>query len=165
MPDLLTHTGIGALLRVRRPRTALVWFVIGSALPDLASRLPGLGLALVSWITGIQMSLSVLEATGLCHTPLPYAVLCWLVALLLPRPIRATAAVNLLAGGWLHLALDATQTHLNGGYTLLFPFTLRRFELGWVEADDSLMLAPLFAAALATVVGWRWWRDRRAASD
>ena len=159
MPDLLTHAGIGVLLRSRAPRSALVWFAVGSCLPDLASRLPGLGLALLSWLTGVPVSLPVLEATGLCHMPLPYLVLCVLVALLLPRPTRTTAFLNLWIAGWLHLFLDTLQRHLNGGYTLLYPFSLRRMELGLIENDASLRVAPLLA--LVAVLGWRAYRGLR----
>ncbi len=162
MPDLVTHAGIGALLRVRASRSALVWFTVGSCLPDLASRVPGLGLALISWLSGVPIPLPVLEATGLCHIPLPYLVLCALVALLLPRPIRGTAFLNLWAAGWLHLALDTTQRHLNGGYTLLYPFSSRRMELGWIENDASLYVAPLFGVVLLGTFGWRAIRARRA---
>ncbi len=163
MPDLLTHAGIGVLTRSRARRSALIWFAVGSCLPDLSSRLPGLGLALVSWITGIRMSLPVLEATGLCHNPLPYLVLCALIALLLPEHTRRTAFVNLWLAGWLHLAIDTTQRHLNGGYTLLYPFSMVRWELGWIESDASLRVAPLFAGALVAVLALRGlvaWRAR-----
>lgn len=163
MPDLITHAGIGVLLRSPARRSALIWFAVGSCLPDLSSRLPGLGLALFSWLTGIQMSLPVLEATGLCHNPLPYLVLCALVALLLPAHTRRTAFLNLWLAGWLHLAIDTTQRHLNGGYTLLYPFSMRRWELGWFENDASLTVAPLFACALVAVLTVRAlaaWRAR-----
>ena len=162
MPDLLTHVSVGVFVRGRAARSALVWFVVGSCLPDLASRLPGLGLALAAWLMGIQIPLPVLEATGLCHNPLPYLVLCVLVAMCLPEQIRRMALLNLVAGGLLHLALDTTQTHLNGGYYLLYPFSMSRFELGWIEADASLVVMPYLLAGSLLVLGWRLWKVRRS---
>ncbi len=164
MPDLVTHAGVGVLLRARAPRSSLVWFAVGSCLPDLASRVPGLGLALASWLTGLPVSLPVLEATGLCHMPLPYLVLCGWVALLLPARTRATAFVNLWVAGWLHLSLDTLQRHLNGGYTLAYPFSMRRMELGWIENDASLTVAPVLGLALLGVLGWRIARGRPTGS-
>ena len=162
MPDLLTHASVGVFVRGKAARRALVWFVVGSCLPDLASRLPGLGLALAAWLLGVQIPLPMLEATGLCHNPLPYLVLSLLVAMCLPAQIRWIAWVNLVAGGLLHLAIDTTQTHLNGGYNLLYPFTLMRFELGWIEADASLSVLPYLATGALFVLGWRIWRFRRS---
>jgi len=162
VPDLLTHAGIAVFARFRAPRSALIWFVAGSCLPDLASRLPGLALAMASWLLGISVPLSVLEATGLCHNPLPYLVLCPLVALCLPAQVRRVAFVNLVAGGLVHLALDTAQTHLNGGYYLLYPFTLRRFELGWIEADASMVVLPYLAVGALAMLGWRFWRFKRS---
>ncbi len=162
MPDLFTHASIGLFARSRAPRSPLVWFVIGSCLPDLASRLPGLGLAALAWLLDLQFPLPVLEATGLCHNPIPYLVLCLLVAMCLPAALRSTALVNLAAGGLLHLAIDTTQTHLNGGYYLLYPFTLRRFELGWIESDASLSVMPYLVTGALGVLGWRLWRVSRS---
>jgi len=161
VPDLLTHAGLGTLLRIRARRSALVWFVVGSCLPDLASRLFGLGIATASWILDFRVSVSVLEATGLAHVPLPYLVLCWFVAMLLPRTLRYVAFVNLALGGLLHLGIDTLQTHLNGGYYLLYPFSVRRFELAWIETSDSLALLPWLVPVVAIALGSRWWVERR----
>ena len=161
MPDLLTHAGIGALLRVRATRSPLVWFVVGSCLPDLASRLFGLGIASASWIFDFRVSVSVLEATGLAHVPLPYLVLCLLLALLLPRTLRTVAFANLALGGLLHFAVDTLQTHLNGGYYLLYPFSMRRMELAWIDTADSLEFLPWLAVGVGIAYGVRWWWSRR----
>lgn len=160
MPDLFTHVSVGLFVRSRAPRSPLVWFVIGSCLPDLASRLPGLGLAALAWLLDLRLPLPVLEATGLCHNPIPYLVLCLLVTMCLPEAMRRCALFNLAAGGLLHLAMDTTQTHLNGGYYLLYPFTLRRFELGWIEADASLSVMPYLVVGALGVLGWRLWSFR-----
>lgn len=161
MPDLLTHAAIGAMLRARAPWHSMGWFVLGSVLPDLASRLPVLGLVNASSAFGLTVSLPLLEGLSVCHTPLPYLLLCWLVALLVPRAHRAVAWWNLSAAGLLHLALDATQQHLQGGYMLLFPLSITRWELGWVQAETSLKVLPLLAVAVGVVLGVRWWRGRR----
>ena len=161
MPDLLTHAAIGALLRVRASRSPLVWFVVGSCLPDLASRLFGLGIAAASWIAGFRVSVAVLEATGLAHVPLPYLVLCLLLALLLPRSVRSMAFVNLALGGSLHFALDTLQTHINGGYYLLYPISMRRMELAWIDTADSLAWLPFLAVGVGVVYGVRSWWSRR----
>jgi hypothetical protein len=162
VPDLLTHAGIGLLVRAGAPRSPLVWFVVGSTLPDLASRLPGLGMVLASWLLGFGLPVNVLEATGLGHMPLPYLVLCGLIALLLPEDLRWTAWLNLSLGGLLHLALDTAQTHLVGGYRLLYPFSMQRWELGLIETEDSLALLPWLALVVAVVLAGRaWWSRRR----
>jgi len=164
VPDLLTHAGLGVLLRIRASRSPLVWFVVGSCLPDLASRLLGLGMVTASWIFGFRVSASVLEATGLAHVPLPYLVLCLLLALLLPHTVRSVAFANLSLGGLVHLGLDTLQTHLNGGYYLLYPLSMRRMELGWIETSDSLGLLPYLVPVVVIALGARGWWSRRVRS-
>ena len=159
MPGLLSHATVGLFIRSRARRSALVWFVVGSCLPDLASRLPGLGLALAAWLVEFEVPLPVLEATGLCHNPLPYLVLCGLVTLCLPMDLRRVAGINLAAGGLLHLGLDTAQSHLNGGYYLLYPFSLERFELGLIESDASLTLLPYLLLGAVVLLGWKLWRS------
>jgi len=163
VPDLLTHAGLGLLLRCRAQRSPLVWFVVGSALPDLASRLPGLGMALAAYLLDFGLPSNALEATGLCHMPLPYLLLCALIALLLRVDIRRMAFTNLALAGLLHLALDASQTHLVGGYRLLYPFSMVRWELGLIESEDSLSWLPWMALAVVTALAVRWWWARRVA--
>lgn len=165
MPDPLSHAAIGALLRARAPAEPLAWFAVGSVLPDLSSRLPTLGLTALSELAGFEIPLPLLAGLSVCHHPLPYLLLCWLVALLLPRAVRLTAGLNLAAAGLLHLALDATQRHLEGGYRLLFPLSSGQWELGWIDADWSLHALPWLLLVVAGVFGVRAWRWRRASSQ
>jgi len=161
MPDLLTHAAIGALVRSEAPRQGLLWFVVGSMLPDVASRLPALGLVTACGWFDFSVPLPLLEGLSVCHTPLPYLVLCWLLALCLPRAVRAVAWINLSLAGVLHLALDATQRHLGDGYRLLFPLVNTKWELGWIDAEASLRYLPLTGAVVLLALGIRWWRRRR----
>ncbi len=158
MPDLITHAGVGLLLRLPARRSPLVWFIVGSCMPDIAARLPALSLALASAVFGFEISEVWLDATAMLHLPLPFLLLCLLVALLLPISIRRVAFRNMALGGLVHLAIDLTQYHINGGYRVFYPFSMEMFELGWISNEASLdwlpYSAPLFALALLVKIGW-----------
>ncbi len=155
MPDLLTHAAVGSMLGVAARRRVLVWLVVGSVLPDVISRLPGLAMALASRTTGLPVSYELLQAVGLGHVPLAVLAVCLIIALLLPAPVRSAAFLGLTSGALVHLALDTAQAHLVGGYMLLYPFSTRLFELGLMDAEASLDLLPWTMALAAAALGLR----------
>lgn len=163
MPDLITHAGLGLLLRIPARRSPLVWFIVGSCLPDVAARLPALTLALASSVFQFSLSQAWMDGTGMLHLPLPFVLLCLLMALLLPLDIRRVAFVNLALGGVVHLTLDLTQYHLNGGYRVFFPFSMSMFELGWISNEASLDWLPYTVPVFALVLLIKVWRENKKA--
>jgi hypothetical protein len=165
VPDLLTHAALGSMLGVASRRRVLIWLVVGSVLPDLASRLPGLGMALASRLLGFSVSYDLLQSVELGHVPSAVVVLCLLIALLLPAHMRSAVLLGLGCGSMVHLALDTAQRHLTGGYLVLYPLSMKRFELGLVDSEASLDLLPytVGAAVVLLVVRWASRRRRRVA--
>ena len=172
MPDLLTHAIVNLALPVGTLRPAhLGWFVVGGALPDLASRGPALalsrGLQPLLQDSGLDLDWLIMGMSFL-HLPLGVATLSLLAGAALPgwllRDVARWALVRLLLGGaCVHLLLDVMQHHLRPGYRYLFPFSMRPCELGWFSAEASLTWWPWLLPLTAVSLGiGRWRRSRRA---
>lgn len=132
MPDLITHLAIAYLsnkwLRIIRYSTLLY---VGTILPDL------LAVAPVILFPGIEYALYPF------HTPVGSFILCLLISFSFDEKFRAGAFVSLLAGCFLHLLLDLLQKHIQPAYTLLFPFSWKRFELGILLPDTIVRFMPM----------------------
>jgi hypothetical protein len=147
MPDLLTHLAAArvpaACLKDRRIGVLLVF---GTFLPDLVNK----GLY---WVTR-----SGEDFAHPSHSVAGLALLCYLAALFVEESLRRPAFGALLAGGLVHLALDTIKT--NGGFgasELLYPFSLRPMELGWIHPEDVIFLIPFDALVLLGA----WLLERR----
>ncbi len=156
MADLVSHGLTGWILGVRRlDRPSLGWLVAGTLLPDLASRLPRLALHFGvegGLVASSGTTLRLIEGLEFPHTPAGLVLVVGLVAVALPELLvlplsRRRVAAMLGAGGALHLALDLLQLHLAPAYPLAYPFTIDRWELGWVSTEASLIALPLLVAA------------------
>jgi len=159
MADLVTHlcTALlpGAFLRGR----ALGAVVLGTALPDLISRVPPLGLELVERLGVARVPDVVLLPWGIFHEPVALVPACALLALAFVRRDRLLAFAGLLGGCALHLGLDVLQDHHGHGYFLLAPCSLERYELGLIGSEATVSIAlPL---AFATFVTWSTVARRR----
>lgn len=161
MADLVTHlcTALlpGSLLGAPRA----TWLALGAVLPDLASRVPGLLLDLVR-SAGVDLPAYLHAPLSVLHMPI--GVLCGGVLLgpLVHPTQRAQAVRWLIAGGMLHLAVDALQDHHGLGYFLFFPLNTGRYELGWIGSEATVAWAPWLALLTAVARGIRllWLRRR-----
>ncbi len=160
MADLITHL-CTALLPTAFVRTRLtIPLTIGVVLPDAAARVPPMAMA---WLrragVGIPQSFSL--AFDALHTPAALLALSVLVAWCFRPDERKLAFIGLFGGSLLHLAVDVLQDHHGMSYHLLFPFSLTRWELGWIGSEDTVLIAGPLAIATAAAWGWRWRQGSR----
>lgn len=160
MADLLTHIAIGHLLKRVSPwPTHPLLFALGTTVPDLVGRAPGLALYLLEVWTKRDMPYIVTLGFDAFHMPIPFTLACLMVAWMVPVDFRRTLFWNLLLGGYLHFGVDVFQSHIDSGYRLFFPLSWVDFELGWIGSEDSLYVAvPLALGALGVEV---WYRRRQ----
>jgi len=148
MPDLLTHLvstrAPAAFLRDRQVQAALVF---GSFLPDLVTKT-------LYW--GAWAGNDFLEPV---HSLPGLLLLCYAAALFVEAPLRKAAFAALCAGALLHLGVDMIKDNLGtGSAALLYPFSTRGYEFGWIEWHDTVLLLPLDAAVLFLLA----WIERRS---
>ena len=142
MPDLFTHLVAarvpGLLVRDRR---LVALLVIGTFLPDLASK----GLY---WILGS----GDLYGIG-THSILGVLALTYLAALFVEEKLRRPAFAMLAVGGLIHIAVDLLKDSMGTGPSVLFlPFFTGSVELGWIDPENVILLVPLSAAILVTLL-------------
>ena len=125
-------------------------FVLGSLLPDLGSRLPGLALERLSaW--GVPVPDLAMHLWAPLHVPLGAALAAVVLAYAFHEDERREALSWLLAGAAMHLFVDLLQVHLDGGYPLLYPCSLQNFQIGIMGSESTVpWSAPLvFLSVLA----------------
>ena len=127
----------------------------GVVLPDLAARTPGEALERLDMI-GIVVPDALMMCWSILHMPLPYALLCTAIAMGFGARDRLGVWLSLLAGGFLHFAVDILQDHHGQGYFLLYPCSEGRFELGLIHSEATVAMAPWLG--LLTAICWaiRW---------
>lgn len=88
------------------------------------------------------------------HSPLGLAAWCAAVALLFEEDWRARAFAALLAGGGLHLALDALSAPPGSDRGILWalPFSFERLELGWLPESRPWVLRTAAAVILGVAL-------------
>ena len=143
MPDLFSHLATSrvpaAFLRDRRLQALLLF---GSFLPDVASKT----LYWVAWANSDYIE-PFHSLTGLL-------ILSYIVALFFEEPLRKGAFAALYGGSLLHAALDLVKDNLGtGSASLLYPFSTRGFELGWIDPENVIWLIPAAAVLLLLVHG------------
>jgi len=156
--DLITHMATGFLVKAVTRRGHTATLVLGTVLPDLLARAPGLGLARLRE-AGAPIPEALVHAPQIAHMPLGMLALGTVLALLFHEPDRLEAWKNLLAGLFLHLALDLCQDHMGVGYMLAYPFTTWDFELRWLSSEATVLWAPWLGPLS---LGLWWWRRPRA---
>jgi hypothetical protein len=133
MPDLITHLAIAYLsnkwLRIIRYSTLLY---VGTILPDLLTVAPAILFPRIEY------------ALFPFHTPVGIFILCLLISFSFDEKSRFGAFLCLLAGCSLHLLLDLLQKHIQSAYTLLFPFSWKRFEIGILLPDTIVRFMPVW---------------------
>jgi len=154
VPDLLTHCLVGyGLARPRITRPLAYVFLVGAVLPDVCTRA-----FCIVWPNGYFWVMPL-------HTPLGVAVLCGVLAQCFRAGERGRVFVFLAAGAGLHLLLDASQRHVAGGYTFLFPFSWATYKGGVWWPEDSLLLLPFLLALLVVVETGLYRRRRRKRTE
>jgi len=151
-------SGLAVKAGTRGPHTAVL--VAGTVLPDLCARVPSMGFSALAK-SGVSVAPEIPYAFEVFHMPFGMLLLCLLIACCFEAEQRRSIFLNLLAGCFLHLALDLTQDHLGVGYLLGFPFTTVDFELGWLGSEATVLWAPLFAL----LAGGLWWIRHRPDSS
>ncbi len=148
MPDLVTHlaTGYIAAIPLRERATLRLAFLTGVLLPDLLTRPFYI---LIPATYDFVMPL---------HTPIAYAVACWLITqLFAERALRHTVLTGLLSGGALHCAADALQRQFFAGYLWLFPICRCETRWGLFLPEASMDWIPVTVAlttGIYLVVRW-----------
>ena len=162
---MVTHAAVALLPAALSRRILAGPLVVGALLPDLAARVPAMGLELLAARTGLPLPAAATHVWAVLHTPLGTGALCVLLALLAPEERRPAVLGWLLAGAGAHYLLDLVQDHHGQGYHLLFPLSRGDWELGWFSSEYSLDLAPWLALAAALAWGVRWLADRRKSTE
>lgn len=157
MADLVTHT-CAALL----PALLVRWrwsgvLALGAALPDLGGRVLPLGLDALEQ-RGAPVPEWALWPWPILHEPVGALLVSALVATTFVAGQRRAAFGVLALGVASHLLLDVLQDHHGRGYLLLAPLSTRRFELGWIDSEATVAVAPTLLVATLGVAAWRAWR-------
>ncbi len=166
MADLITHLASGLLPGVVLPRHRAVLLALGTVLPDLGGRVPGIVSEVLSGLGG-GLPDGIGVALSIVHTPIGVALLAALMArALAPGPERRWGTALLVLGGWLHLAVDLLQRHPGEGhgYALLAPLSTWRVELGWIGSEATVPWAPWLAGFTVAVWAVRLLAERRQAT-
>lgn len=134
MPDLLTHTLAVYPLRYKYKRFISI-ILLGTVLPDVIGRIPGILFPYRSFINWLQLSL---------HTPIALLIVSFLLSLFFPEKIRKNIFIYLIIGVSLHLFLDLFQKTLTIGYLWFFPFSFLSFSIPLIWPNDTIYLIPVF---------------------
>lgn len=164
LADLLSHVLVGHIAKRLSPwpRGALI-FAVGSALPDVVGRVPRIVMGMVDVRGRLAIPPMLYDLWNALHLPIPFLILCALIALAAPARFRRPLWRNLALGGLLHMAVDFTQHHIDPTiYKCLWPFSFQGWELGWVSTEASLAWLPWLAPAALLVEAWH---RRRARGD
>ena len=155
--DLLTHGAAALVVKAATSVRMASVFVAGTLLPDVASRVPSIGLGLVH-VHIMRVPEWMLFAWEPLHQPFGMVLLAYLLSMLFSAQIRPAVFLNLLGGMALHMMLDLLQSHHGAGYMLMFPFSTASFELGWIGSEATV------PAALPLVVFAIWLVRKRSQS-
>lgn len=147
MPDLVTHTTFGYLVRNRRWDVhTLILFMMGTMLPDVFSR---------TFIIIFKEYRGFFHAW---HTPIVIILLSALISILFEKGMRKQVFKYLLLGSAFHCLLDLFQLSVNDtAYLWFFPFSSTfDIQIGLFWAEDTLALTPLFI--LLFFISYKWER-------
>ncbi len=149
MADGVTHLATAALPSAWSRHRAWPLVGLGTVLPDVASRAPGLALERVAKV--VPLPEAVFWPWGVLHEPVGYVLLAGVVSGAFRPEDRRLAWRALVSGGVLHWIVDVLQDHHGVGYRWLAPFSGWRWELGWIGSEATVVAAPFLA--VATLVG------------
>jgi hypothetical protein len=163
MADLVTHGCVAVLWACLPRRTPpgeahVAPFVLGTCLPDLASRVPAAAATVARW-RWPAIPEEAIHVFAPLHMPVGIVLVALLASYAFREEVRPAIARALVGGGLLHLAVDLTQRHLGVGYLLLYPFSTWDVELGWIGSEDTVLAVPV----LLPLTVWAARARRRAA--
>ncbi len=158
--DLVTHLCSVLIPGTLLPKPVVTALAVGTAVPDLAARLPAVGLGMIRR-AGAPIPGSADAVFEVCHMPVGIVLTSILLGTLVHPDQRRSATTALVLGGALHMAMDVLQNHFGNGYYMCFPFSVSRWELGWIGSEATVPLAPWFASVTAVLWASRWLYDRR----
>jgi hypothetical protein len=148
MPDLLTHTTIGYLVRNRKwDKYKLLFFLIGTVFPDVLSRPFMIILPDYRWFFHAF------------HTPVVVLLFTYLFSIFFERPMQWLVFKLVLLGSAFHFFLDLFQISISDmAYLLFFPITVNYdFLISILWSEDILILTPVFT--LLFLISF-FWEDR-----
>lgn len=149
MADLFTHLAVARVPAALLPhRHVSILLVLGTFLPDLAAK----SLYWIAWASE--------DFVRPTHSLAGLVCLSYLAALFVEPALRRPAFAAFLAGGLLHVAVDMLKDTLDHeAIFLLYPFSMRGFELGLVDPEDVILFLPI--DVLLLVLAWFVERRRR----
>lgn len=139
MADLLSHYTVGHIGGKFLKAEDRIFVYIGCVIPDLVYKL---------FLYGTGSSTLFCDPS---HSPIVLVLISYVLAMLFEESIRKKALVLILIGSYTHVLLDLGKDYLGSGVVpLLFPFSLKRVELGLYENHDSIYFMILCLALIAT---------------
>ena len=157
MADLLTHGAAAVLFKAASRWEMAPIFVVGTFLPDVASRVPSIGLGLIH-VHLMRIPEWLLFAWEPMHQPFGMLLVAYLLSMWFPVAVRLSIFTNIVGGMALHLLLDVFQSHHGAGYMLMFPFKTGAFEFGWMGSEATVP----FALPLGLVSAWLIYKRKQA---
>ena len=148
MADLITHTAVAVIIKASAGWRMPAVFVAGTLLPDIASRVPVIGLGYIH-VHLIELPRWVMFAWEPMHQPIGMILFAYCVCLLFSASQRFLVFLNLLGGMALHMFLDVLQSHHGAGYMLAYPIHTSTFEFGWIGSEATVP----FAIPLCLIAG------------
>jgi len=152
VPDLISHCLANRIFAQGKLKKYLLFFLIGTILPDVLTRAPLFFLSncyRCNWFIGVL------------HSPIPSILAAALICLLFIDKKPVFFAV--LSGIALHLFFDAFQKHLVGGYYWLYPFSFWTGEWGLFWPETSIKFIPFLLFASIAVYGAElYWKGKKA---
>ena len=152
MPDLFTHFAAGFFLgHTKFLKRHIAIFVIGSILPDVFTRIPGI-------VLQEFFHLPVYYFLGAFHTPVGILLICYLLSFAFTQPERKITFFYLFLGAMVHFFIDLMQRQFHEGiYMPYFPLSLKTIQWGWFDFNASVYLFPLLFVSVVLV----WRKDKK----
>jgi hypothetical protein len=147
MPDLFTHFASGYFIsRHKTLRRYTFFLILGAILPDILTRVPEI-------VLDRFFGIPVFHFVIIFHTPVCLLLTSYIFSLMLEKRERLQAFIYILAGSYLHVALDLMQRQIGDGvYIPLFPFSFETIQLGLFHYNASITLFP--AIFILVLVVW-----------
>lgn len=158
MPDLITHTATGYILKKRFfSSQGMTYFLIGCCLPDFLVHIPANLVRFFYSQMGMIHPYTFLASLFFLHEPLGYGLVCYWIASFVPQH-KKQVFWNLFGGGMFHYLLDFGQSHMLPGYRPLFPVYDHYMELGLYGTETTLYLLPLW---MVLALGMIWKNSKK----
>jgi hypothetical protein len=145
MPDLVTHTTIGYLVRNRKwDKYKLLFFMIGTVFPDVLSRTFMITFPDLRWFFHAF------------HTPIVILLFAYLFSIFFEKSMQWLVFKFVILGSAFHCFLDLFQIGISDtAYLWLFPITVNYdFQIGLFWSEDTMIMTPLFTVLFLISFLW-----------